>query len=38
MGNLITSAIIVIALFVILYPLVVLMYKFIEWLIDLFDI
>lgn len=38
MGNLIATAIIVIALFVVLCPLVALLYKFIEWLIDLFDI
>lgn len=38
MGNLIATAIIVIALFVVISPLVALLYKFIEWLIDLFDI
>lgn len=38
MGNLIITAIIVIVLLVVLCPLVVLLYKFIEWLIDLFDI
>ena len=38
MGNLIAATIIVMALFVVLCPFVLLLYKFIDWLIDLFDI